>query len=160
MLKNILIKTKGGGDKELAQKVMEEKIKTYPEAKMWGPMPVSGFFIRHVKGLQMSDINIIVEENDMRPLIKFDDVADLYINNLQTNGVHNGDCILDFNNVKKASILNIDFPETISIPWLFFKGDETENIIVRTIDNIQSKSFIKTDNVVRGNAIKNINDAN
>ena len=107
----------------------------------------------------MSDIKIIVGENDMRPLIKFDDVTDLYINNLQTNGTHVGNCILDFNNVKKANLINIDFPETTKIPWLFFKGKETEKIIVRTIDNIQSKSFIKTDNIVRENAIKNINDA-
>jgi polygalacturonase len=160
ILKNILIKTKGGGTKELAQKEMGEEIKTYPEGIMWGPMPVSGFFVRHVKGLQMSDIKIIVGENDMRPLIKFDDVADLYIDNLQTNGTHIGDCILDFNNVKKANLLNIDFPETTKIPWLFFKGKETENIIVRTIDNIQSKSFIKTDNTVRVNAIKKIDDVN
>jgi polygalacturonase len=158
MLKNILIKTKGGGSKELAQKEMDEKIQAYPTSKMWGPMPVSGFYVRHVKGLQMSDIKIIVGENDMRPLMKFDDVTDLYINNLQTNGTHEGDCILDFNNVKKANLLNIDFPETTKIPWLFFKGKETENIIVRIIDNIQSKSFIKTDNTVRVNAIKNPNE--
>lgn len=153
ILKDILIKTKGGGDKELAQKEMDEKIKSYPESTMWGPMNVSGFYVRHVKGLQMSDITINVGESDMRPLIKFDDVIDLYINNLQTNATHTGDCILDFNNVKKANLINIDFPETIKIPWLFFKGNETENIIIRTIDNIGSKNIIKTDNI-RENAIK------
>ena len=160
MLHNILIMTKGGGNKELAQKVLDEKIKTYPEAKMWGPMPVSGFFIRHVKGLQMSDIKIITDETDMRPLIKFDDVTDLYINNLQTNDVHKGDCIMDLTNVKKANLVNIDFPESVKIPWLYFKGNETENIVVRTVDNIRSKSFIKTDEKVNGDAIKNINDTN
>jgi hypothetical protein len=160
MLKNILIRTQGGGDKELANKILDEEIKTYPDTKMWGPMPVSGFFIRHVKGLQMSDIKIDVSENDMRPLIKFDDVRDLYINNLQTNEAHKGDCILDFKNVKRANLINFDFPEAIKIPWLFFKGNETEKIIVRTFDNIQSKSFIKTDNTVRENAVKNISGAN
>jgi polygalacturonase len=159
MLKNILIKTKGGGSKELAQKEMDERIKSYPESTMWGPMPVSGFYIRHVKGLQMCDIKIIVSENDIRPLIKFDDVTDLYINNLQTNGTHAGECILDLNNVKRANLLNIDFPETTKIPWLYFKGKETENIIVGTIDNIQNKSFIKTDNLIRENTIKNLNGA-
>ena len=160
MLKNIIIKTKGGGNKELAQKMLGEEIKTYPEGIMWGPLPVSGFFIRHVKGLQMSDIKIIVSENDMRPLIKFDDVKDLYINNLQTNDTHKGESILDFTNVMKANLINIDFPETIKIPWLFFKGKETENIIIRTIDNIQRKSFLTKDNAVRDSEIKNINVAN
>ena len=160
ILKNIIIKTKGGGDKKLAQKELDENIQKYPEGTMWGAMPVSGFYVRHVKGLQMSDITIIVEESDMRPLIKFDDVNELYLNNLQTNDVHQGECILDFKNVKNANILNVDFPETTKIPWLFFKGNETENIIISTIDSIHSNSFIKTDNTVRDNAIKNYNGAN
>lgn len=154
ILKNILIKTKGGGDTKLAQKVMDEKIQQYPEGTMWGPMSMSGFFVRHVKGLQMIDIKIIVSEEDMRPLIKIDDVSDLYINNLQTNDAHKGESILDFNNVKKANLINIDFPETIKIPWFFFKGKETENVKIRTIDNTKAKSFIKTDNAVKINAIK------
>ncbi len=134
MLNNIIIKTKGGGSKELAQKELGEEIKAYPEGTMWGSMPVSGFFVRHVKGLQMSDVKIITEDDDMRPLIKFDDVMDLYINNLQTNDTYKGDCVLDFNNVKKASLINIDFPESIKIPWMNFKGSETEKIIIRPID--------------------------
>jgi polygalacturonase len=154
ILKGILIRTRGGGDKELAQKEMNEKINSYPEGTMWGSMPVSGFYVRHVKGLQMIDIKIIVEENDMRPLIKFDDVEDLYINNLKTNENLNGECILDFNNVKKASLLNLNFPETIKNPWLFFKGKETGNIIIRTINDMQSSKFIKTDITVMENAVK------
>jgi polygalacturonase len=160
ILKNILIRTRGGGDKKLAEKKLDENIQKYPEGTMWGPMPVSGLFIRHVKGLQMIDIKIIVGEDDLRPLVKFDDVSDLYINNLQTNDTHKGESIMDFNNVKNANLINIDFPESIKIPWLFFKGIETENIKIRTIDNIQSKTFIKTENIVKENAIKNINKAN
>jgi polygalacturonase len=157
MLKNIIIKTRGGGDIKLAQKVLGEEIKTYPEGIMWGALPVSGFFIRHVKGLQMSDIKIIVGENDMRPLIRFDDVTDLHIDNLQTNDTHKGESILEFNNVKKANIINIDFPETVKIPWLFFKGKETENINIRTTDNIRSTGFIKTDKTVSKDVITTIN---
>jgi polygalacturonase len=154
MLNNIMIRTKGGGNKESAEKKLDEKINSYPEGTMWGTMPVSGFYVRHVKGLQMSDITIIVGENDMRPLIKFDDITELYINNLQTNEVHKGDCILDFNNAKKVSLLNIDFPETMIIPWLFFKGKETENVIIRTIDIKKNSRYIKTDNLVIADEIK------
>jgi len=154
MLKNIVIRTRGGGNKELAQKVLDEKINSYPEATMWGSMPVSGFFVRHVKGLQMSDVKIIVGESDMRPLIKFDDVSDLYLDNLQTNDVHNGECILDLINVRNASLLNVCFAESIKIPWLFFKGKDTENIIIRTIDKIKSETYLKTDNLVMAGKIK------
>ena len=157
MLSNVMIKTKGGGDKELAGKELDEKIQAYPEAKMWGPMPVSGFFVRHVKGLHMSDIKIYIEGNDMRPLIKFDDVIDLYLNNLQTNDVYKGDCVLDFKNVKRARLMNIDFPEAITIPCLLFKGSETEKIIIRPIDKNEEKNLIRIDKSVRFNAIRSIN---
>ena len=157
MLNNIIIKTKGGGSKELAQKELGEEIKAYPEGTMWGSMPVSGFFVRHVKGLQMSDVKIITEDDDMRPLIKFEDVMDLYINNLQTNDTYKGDCVLDFNNVKNASLINIDFPGSIKIPWMNFKGSETEKIIIRPIDKIEGKSLIKSDKSVNAGALKTIN---
>ena len=154
MLKNILIRTSGGGDKELATKEMDEKIKAYPEARMWGTMPVSGFFVRHVKGLQMIDIKIIVNEKDMRPLVVFDDVADLYINNLRTNEVHGGESVLNFRNVKRASLLHLDFPEDLKIPWLSVSGAETERIFVSSAENKKLKNRIISDKSVRKGMIQ------
>ena len=153
MLENILISTEGGGDKELAGKELDEKIQAYPEARMWGPMPVSGFFVRHVKGLQMSDMKIEVDKNDMRPLIKFDDVADLYIRNLRTNDGHQGQGVLDFRNVTNANLSDIRFPETLSVPWFLFSGAETGKFIISVpgIKNLRSR--IKQDPLVRKDAI-------
>jgi len=156
ILKNIIVRTKGGGDKELAQKVMDEKINSYPEGTMWGPMPVSGFYVRHVKGLQISDVKVITEDIDMRPLAKFDDVHDLYIDNLQTNDVYKGDCVLDLTNVRNARLLNLDFPETIKIPWVLLKGNETEKIILKPINKTEGKNLVKTENSVKTDAIKTV----
>ncbi|MDX9907794.1 MAG: glycosyl hydrolase family 28 protein, partial [Bacteroidales bacterium] len=99
-LQGITIRTRGGGTREMANVVPDEKIKSYPEAKMWGDLPASGFYIRHVKGLQIADVSIDVEENDRRPLVKFDDVVGLYVHNLQTNETCRGSSVLDFVNVK------------------------------------------------------------
>lgn len=148
ILKDIIITTKGGGDSDLAGKVLDEKITAYPEGTMWGPMPVSGFYVRHVKGLQMIDVKVIVDEKDMRPLMKFDDVIGLYVNNLQTNESHAGNCVLEFNNVKKARLLNLDFPESLSSPWLFVKGKESSGIIIRAIDHSKVKNLVITGNEV------------
>ena len=154
MLNNILIRTDGGGDKELAQKELDEKINLYPEGTMWGSMPVSGFFVRHVKGLQMNNIKIITKTDDMRPLAKFDDISDLFIDNLQTNDVYKGECVLDLNNVREARILNLDFPETVKIPWVLFKGALSENIIIQTIERSTGKNLMKVDKLVKADAIK------
>lgn len=152
-LDNITIKTQGGGDERMAKIELDENITKYPDPKTWKEMPVSGFFIRHVKGLRINNLNIIVEENDMRPLLKFDDVIDLHLNNLQTNDAHFGDCIMEFNNVRRARLLNIDFPQSKN-PWIYFEGSETENIIIRSIVNLENKNLLKFDKSLKLNEIQ------
>lgn len=133
VLSNILIRTAGGGDHQLAGKTLDERIDRYPQAFMWGAMPVSGFFVRHVKGLQMRDIKIIIDTTDMRPLMKFDDVEDLYISNLQTNDKHSGESVVELTNVRNARILDIDFPASVKIPWFSVKGPSTSGVTIRPV---------------------------
>jgi hypothetical protein len=57
-LSNIRVYSKGGGTKEQAALDPPEKEDTYPEPTMFGDLPAYGFFIRHVKGLQMRDVEV------------------------------------------------------------------------------------------------------
>jgi hypothetical protein len=71
---NIYIQHRGGGTKEAAATNPPEMEKVYPDPNRFGPLPAHGFFIRHVKGLQMRDVEIRPTEPDMRPAFFFDDV--------------------------------------------------------------------------------------
>jgi polygalacturonase len=51
-----------------------EREKEYPEPSMFGLVPAYGFFIRHAKGIELSDINIGYMKEDMRPAFVVDDV--------------------------------------------------------------------------------------
>jgi hypothetical protein len=51
-----------------------EREKEYPEPSMFGMIPAYGFFIRHAKGIQMSDVNIGYMSEDRRPAFVLDDV--------------------------------------------------------------------------------------
>jgi polygalacturonase len=167
-LSNITIKTLGGENKETASIVLDELEKSYPDPKMWGrvlsksddthPIPISGFFIRHAKNIQMKDVQIYVDQEDMRPLIKLEDVEDFYINNFKTNGNNKGESVMDFTDVRKATLLNLDLPATI--PWFSFKGQKTENIFIQTIKNIKSDVLIKKDKGISKDAIKSISFVN
>ncbi len=42
---------------------------------MFGPMPAHGFFIRHAKNLEFSNIEIAYERPDQRPAIVVEDVV-------------------------------------------------------------------------------------
>ncbi len=66
-LSNIYIETAGGGTAADAQIQPPEDESKYPEPTMFGPMPASGFFLRHVKHLEMSHVEIANATPDARP---------------------------------------------------------------------------------------------
>lgn len=65
-LSNIYVETTGGGT-AVARIVPPEDVSKYPEPDMFGPMPVSGFFLRHMKNLEMSHVEIANSTPDARP---------------------------------------------------------------------------------------------
>jgi len=73
-LSNIRIYTKGGGTKEQAALIPPEKEDAYPEPTMFGEIPAYGFFVRHVKGLTMTDVEVSYIKDDMRPAFTLEDV--------------------------------------------------------------------------------------
>lgn len=81
-LKNIRISMKGGGSVADAALIPEEKEKDYPEATMFGKLPASGFFIRHVTGLTLDALTLVTEQPDQRPALILDDVHDFRIDGL------------------------------------------------------------------------------
>jgi polygalacturonase len=64
---NLYMHQIGGGTPEMAALQPEEKADTYPEPRMFGPLPASGFFIRHVKNLDFGNVEIATEKPDSRP---------------------------------------------------------------------------------------------
>ena len=73
-LNNIRVYSKGGGTKEQAALDPPEKEDTYPEPTMFGELPAYGFFIRHVKGLQLRDVETSYLKEDLRPVFWLNDV--------------------------------------------------------------------------------------
>jgi polygalacturonase len=73
-LSNIRIYYRGGGTREQAALDPPEKEKDYPEPVMFGEMPAYGFFIRHVEGIQMDNIEVNYLNADARPAFVLNDV--------------------------------------------------------------------------------------
>jgi len=71
---NIYFQHRGGGTKETALISPPEIEHEYPDPNRFGPMPAHGFFIRHVKGIDMRDIEIKPLQDDVRPAFVLDDV--------------------------------------------------------------------------------------
>lgn len=73
-LSNIYVETVGGGTAADAQIQPPEEADKYPEPSMFGPMPASGFFLRHVNNLEMSHVEIANAAPDARPAFSLNDV--------------------------------------------------------------------------------------
>ena len=73
-LSNIYVETVGGGTAEMAQIQPPECENAYPEPGMFGPMPASGFFLRHMRNLELSHVEIATAAADARPAFYLDSV--------------------------------------------------------------------------------------
>ena len=66
-LNNIRILYQGGGTREQAALEPPEREGDYPEPRMFGEIPAYGFFIRHVKGIELNNIEVGYMTEDLRP---------------------------------------------------------------------------------------------
>jgi len=75
-LSNIRIVYEGGGTKaQGAREVPENELQFYPEPSRFGTIPSWGMFARHVKGLDVSNLDLRVLSNDLRSAFILDDVS-------------------------------------------------------------------------------------
>jgi polygalacturonase len=71
---NFYMQQLGGADAAQAALHPEEKATEYPEQAMFGPMPAQGFFLRHLRNLEMSHVEIASAIPDARPSFYLEDV--------------------------------------------------------------------------------------
>jgi hypothetical protein len=96
-LHNIMILVTGGAPKEQAELVVPEKEKAYPDPQEFGKIPAYGFYLRHVKNIEMSDIEIKLLKEDFRPPFILEDV-------------------------KGASFINVRAPHAEGVPTFILKN--------------------------------------
>lgn len=79
-LSNIYIETAGGAAAEMAALELAEAEDRYPEPSMFGATPASGFYLRHVRNVELSHVEVANATPDARPAFALHDVerADLF----------------------------------------------------------------------------------
>lgn len=85
-LSDIRIYYKGGGTKEQAASVPPEDEGAYPEPRMFGEIPAYGFFIRHVRGIELNGVKVSYLREDFRPPFLLQNVSEAEFNDV--NGQH------------------------------------------------------------------------
>jgi polygalacturonase len=88
-LQNIRLISDGGGTAQDAARNPGELGAGYPEPAKLGTLPAYGVFARHVRGLDLADINVSATAPDARPAATFSDVQGLVIRDSPTLGAKN-----------------------------------------------------------------------
>jgi polygalacturonase len=79
-ISDVFFRQAGGGTNELAKRQPPAEETAYPEPTMFGDLPASGFFIRHARNIEMSNVEVQTVAVDARPALWMQDVegADLF----------------------------------------------------------------------------------
>lgn len=73
--------------KQLDKENVPELEDVYPRGEMFGKLPAYGFYVRHVRGIEFTNIRIRAGKEEQRPPLVTDDVERLVLHNFWSNGV-------------------------------------------------------------------------
>lgn len=111
-LDNIHLYFKGGGTKAQAAREVPALIDSYPDPNRWGITPAYGFFIRNVKDLKMSNIEVSYLKDDLRPAFILNNVTGADFQHVWTQKAE-GAVIFSLNQVKNFNLFNSNLlPDT------------------------------------------------
>jgi polygalacturonase len=72
---DVFLEQVGGGTAEMAALDPEEREAAYPDPFMFGNLPATGLFARHVRNLEIANVEIATREPDARPAFWLKDVV-------------------------------------------------------------------------------------
>jgi hypothetical protein len=110
-LSDIRIATLMPGKQEWVAHPVPESPDQYPQARMFGWLPASGLYVRHVHGLSMRNMSFSAPVEEWRPTLVFDDVQDLHCDGLHSTPVVNGEPMLQLENVDGAWLSQAKAPK-------------------------------------------------
>ena len=73
-ISDVYFHQRGGADDEIAKRRPPELENAYPEPTMFGNLPATGLFVRHVRNLEVSNLEVMTETADARPAFWLMDV--------------------------------------------------------------------------------------
>ena len=80
-INNVQISYPGGGTPDMVNKPVPEKMKDYPENRMFGnTLPAAGFYVRHARNVRFNNVRFDAAKPDARPLFFLDDVVGAELN--------------------------------------------------------------------------------
>jgi polygalacturonase len=78
------------GRPDWVKRPIPEKETAYPESRMFGMLPASGLYVRHVRDLRLNDLTFTAPPGEARPTVIFDDVIGARLTQIQSSPISGG----------------------------------------------------------------------
>ena len=151
-LQDIRIRYEGGGTRQDAGRKIREKETSYPSGKMFGILPAYGVYCRHVKGLKLHNLDLSFEQEEQRPAIVCDDVAELDLFGLRAHTSPTAEAQVRLQNVRGALIHGCR-PEAPMAAFARIEGKESAAITILGNDLQQAGRIFSTPGDVSSGAV-------
>ena len=145
------IATREGGKEEWASLDVPEKTNAYAEANMFGRLPASGFFVRHVQGLKLENVSVD-SKADPRPFLVCDDAQNLSLTNVNGTASSPSQPFIKLRNVRDAFIQSNTAPAGTNV-YAQVSGAASSNIQLRQNNLHQAAYPVKITAEVPDNAV-------
>ena len=73
-ISDVYLHQHGGADAAMAALHPLEDAEKYPDPRMFGDLPATGFYARHAKNIEFTNVEIATEHEDARPALHMEDV--------------------------------------------------------------------------------------
>lgn len=98
-----------------------EQPSSYPEARMFGRLPASGLYVRHVQGLRLHHVEFAASSPEQRPTLVCDDTEDLEVHSMRATAPSSTQPIVRLHNCRDVFLHGNRSP-TAAGPFLHVTG--------------------------------------
>jgi polygalacturonase len=143
-LSNLQFTYEGGGAAEDAQRAVRERANAYPEGLMFGTLPAWGLYCRHVKGLKLHNVKLLLTAPDARHAVVFNDVEDLDLDGLDCAFSPGAAPLLKMTRTRGATIRGCR-PQAPKGVFLKLEGQENAGIALLSNDLRQAGKWLEAE---------------
>jgi polygalacturonase len=143
-LSNLQFTYEGGGTAENAQRAVPERANAYPEGLMFGRLPAWGLYCRHVKGLKLHNVKLLLAAPDARHAVVFDDVEELDLDGLDCAWSPGAAPLMKMTRTRAATIRGCR-PQAPQGVFLKLEGQENAGIALLANDLRQAGKWLEAE---------------
>ena len=135
-----------------------EKESAYPEARMFGMLPVSGLYVRHARNLRFDGLEIAAAKGESRPTLLFDDVDSVRLAGFKSTPVSGAMALVKMVNSRDVTIADSAAPAGTGT-FVSVSGSSSANIVLAGDDLGGARHGFQADSDVAAGTVRIVEKA-